>query len=143
MLLTCIAAVQASQDERVSELVARYRSIATIQLLGLLLSLYFLPTVVAIIRKRSKRVPIFLVNVLLGVTFIGWIRQTCKLRRNGFFCQLTAPALKDFDALKFVSAYPEGAFIEKQISRGVYEGHLGWARCFSGHFMRHVRESTG
>lgn len=48
--------------------------------------------------------------------------QTCNLRRNGFFCQLTAPALKDFDALKFVSAYPQGAvlFIEKQISRGVY-----------------------
>ena len=48
--------------------------------------------------------------------------QTCRLRRNGFFCQLTAPALKDFDALKFVSAYPQGAllFIEKQISRGVY-----------------------
>ncbi len=48
--------------------------------------------------------------------------QTCRLRRNGFFCQLTAPALKDFDALKLVSPYPQGAvlFIEKQISRGVY-----------------------
>ena len=48
--------------------------------------------------------------------------QTCKFRRDGFFCQLTAPALKDFDALKLVSAYPQGAvlFIEKQISRGVY-----------------------
>lgn len=25
--------------------------------------------------------------------------QTCNLRGNGFFCQLTAPALKHFDAL--------------------------------------------
>lgn len=48
--------------------------------------------------------------------------QTCKLRGNGFFCQLPSPALKDLDALKFVSAYPQDAvlFMEKQASRGVY-----------------------
>jgi CRP/FNR family cyclic AMP-dependent transcriptional regulator len=48
--------------------------------------------------------------------------QNCKLRVNGFFCQLPAAALKDLDAMKFTSAYPAGAvlFIEKQTARGVY-----------------------
>ena len=55
--------------------------------------------------------------------------QTCKLRGNGFFCQLTPAILKDLDAVKFVSAYPQDAvlFIEKQEPRGVYllcEGQL-------------------
>jgi CRP/FNR family transcriptional regulator, cyclic AMP receptor protein len=48
--------------------------------------------------------------------------QSCKLRSEGFFCQLSATALKDLDAIKFTSAYPAGAvlFIEKQTARGVY-----------------------
>lgn len=48
--------------------------------------------------------------------------QTCKLRANGFFCQLPAPALKDFNAIRSSSVYPEGAvlFMEKQESRGVF-----------------------
>lgn len=48
--------------------------------------------------------------------------QNCKLRGNGFFCQMAAGALKDLDAIKFTSAYPAGAvlFIEKQTARGVY-----------------------
>lgn len=48
--------------------------------------------------------------------------QSCKLRGEGFFCQLSAAALKDLDAIKFTSAYPAGAvlFIEKQTARGVY-----------------------
>ena len=48
--------------------------------------------------------------------------QNCKLRANGFFCQLSPAALKDLDAIKFASAYPAGAvlFIEKQTARGVY-----------------------
>jgi hypothetical protein len=29
---------------------------------------------------------------------------TCKFRRKGFFCQLSLVELKDFDAVKFVSA---------------------------------------
>lgn len=53
----------------------------------------------------------------------------CKLRGNGFFCQLPATALKDLDAVKFVSAYPPDAilFMEKQAPRGIYvlcEGQL-------------------
>jgi CRP/FNR family transcriptional regulator, cyclic AMP receptor protein len=48
--------------------------------------------------------------------------QNCKIRGNGFFCQLSPAALKDLDAIKFTSAYPAGAvlFIEKQTARGVY-----------------------
>jgi len=48
--------------------------------------------------------------------------QTCKLRKAGFFCQLAPKAVKDFDAVKSVSAYPAGAvlFMEKQDSRGVF-----------------------
>jgi len=48
--------------------------------------------------------------------------ETCKLRSNGFFCQLPAGAVKDLDAIKFRSAYPKGAvlFIEKQTARGIY-----------------------
>jgi CRP/FNR family transcriptional regulator, cyclic AMP receptor protein len=46
----------------------------------------------------------------------------CKLKRNGFFCQLSAAAEKDFDTAKYSSAYPEGAilFLEKEESRGVF-----------------------
>jgi CRP/FNR family transcriptional regulator, cyclic AMP receptor protein len=55
--------------------------------------------------------------------------QKCKLRGNGFFCQLPPAALKDLDAIKFVSAYPRDAilFMEKQTPRGIYvlcEGQL-------------------
>ena len=48
--------------------------------------------------------------------------QNCKLRSNGFFCQMSAGALKDLDGIKFSSAYPEGAvlFMERQTARGVY-----------------------
>jgi CRP/FNR family transcriptional regulator len=48
--------------------------------------------------------------------------QNCKLRSNGFFCQLPQAALKDLNAIKFTSAYPAGAvlFIEKQTARGIY-----------------------
>src|SRR5579863_10345397 len=48
--------------------------------------------------------------------------QSCKSRENGFFCQLSAPALKDFDAAKSSATYPAGAvlFLEKQDPRGVF-----------------------
>ena len=48
--------------------------------------------------------------------------QTCTLRKNGFFCQLEAAAMKQFDSSKASSVYPEGAvlFIEKQAARGVF-----------------------
>ncbi len=48
--------------------------------------------------------------------------QTYKLHGNGFFSQLSQAALKDLDAVKFISAYPQDAvlFMEKQTPRGIY-----------------------
>lgn len=48
--------------------------------------------------------------------------QSCKVRASGFFCQLSAPALKDFNAVKSPAMYPAGAllFMEKQDPRGVF-----------------------
>jgi CRP/FNR family transcriptional regulator, cyclic AMP receptor protein len=48
--------------------------------------------------------------------------QSCKTRRNGFFCELSAAALKDFNAATSSASYPAGAllFLEKQESRGVF-----------------------
>ncbi len=48
--------------------------------------------------------------------------QFCKARANGFFCQLPAPALKDFDQIRSSTTYPEGAllFLEKQEPRGIF-----------------------
>jgi CRP/FNR family transcriptional regulator len=46
----------------------------------------------------------------------------CKLRSAGFFCDLPKDSLKDFEAIKYASAYPQGAllFVEGQSARGVY-----------------------
>jgi len=48
--------------------------------------------------------------------------QSCKVRTNGFFCQLSPAALKDFNAVKYPATYPAGAvlFLEKQDPRGVF-----------------------
>jgi len=48
--------------------------------------------------------------------------QSCKLRADGFFCQVSAPAVKDFNAVKSLASYPAGAllFLEKQDPRGVF-----------------------
>jgi CRP/FNR family cyclic AMP-dependent transcriptional regulator len=48
--------------------------------------------------------------------------QSCKLRGTGFFCQLSAAAVKDFNTIKSAATYPAGAllFLEKQESRGVF-----------------------
>jgi CRP/FNR family transcriptional regulator len=46
----------------------------------------------------------------------------CKLRTNGFFCDLPKPTLQEFEKIKYASAYPPGAvlFVEGQAPRGVY-----------------------
>jgi CRP/FNR family transcriptional regulator len=48
--------------------------------------------------------------------------QSCKLKTSSFFCELTAPALKDFDEYRSSTTYPEGAllFLERQEPRGVF-----------------------
>ncbi len=47
---------------------------------------------------------------------------SCSSRVGDFFCQLTAPAVKDFNAIKSTAMYPTAAllFLEKQESRGVF-----------------------
>ena len=40
---------------------------------GVALALYFLPTVVAMARGHRQTVPILLLNVFLGWTFLGWV----------------------------------------------------------------------
>jgi hypothetical protein len=37
------------------------------------LGLYFVPTVIAVVRKHRQIAPIILINLLLGWTVIGWI----------------------------------------------------------------------
>jgi CRP/FNR family cyclic AMP-dependent transcriptional regulator len=48
--------------------------------------------------------------------------QSCKLRANGFFCQLSPAALEDFNTMKSPATYPARAtlFLEKQDPRGVF-----------------------
>lgn len=48
--------------------------------------------------------------------------ENCKLRANGFFCQMDLAALKDFSAVRSTATYPGGAilFLEKQDPRGVF-----------------------
>lgn len=48
--------------------------------------------------------------------------QSCKLRANGFFCQLSPAATKDFNAVKSSATYPAGSllFLQKQDPRGVF-----------------------
>ncbi len=47
---------------------------------------------------------------------------TCAWKKDGFFCQLSAPAVKSFEEVKFTSSYPANAvlFVEGQVPRGVY-----------------------
>lgn len=46
----------------------------------------------------------------------------CKLRHEGFFCDLPKDSLQDLEKVKYASAYPQGAilFVEGQAPRGVY-----------------------
>jgi len=41
--------------------------------------------------------------------------KNCKVKVSGFFCQLPASAVKDFDAIKSTATYPKGAllFVER------------------------------
>lgn len=47
----------------------------------------------------------------------------CSWRGEGFFCQLPAEVLKEFDALTFTNIYPKGAvlFSEGEPTRGIFQ----------------------
>lgn len=38
-----------------------------------LLALYFLPTIVASTRNHPNKIPIFVINLFLGLTLLGWV----------------------------------------------------------------------
>jgi CRP/FNR family transcriptional regulator, cyclic AMP receptor protein len=62
--------------------------------------------------------------------------ENCKLSEHNFFCQLDGPALKDFDSLTSLSAYPSDAvlFIEQELPRGIFvlcEGQIKLSICSS------------
>ncbi len=42
-------------------------------MLTLLLAAYFVPSIVAVVRKHNNTLPIVLVNLLLGWMLIGWL----------------------------------------------------------------------
>ena len=46
--------------------------------------------------------------------------QSCKLRASGFFCQLSAAAVKDFNAIKSTATYPggRGSFLKRKSRAG-------------------------
>jgi CRP/FNR family cyclic AMP-dependent transcriptional regulator len=46
----------------------------------------------------------------------------CPWKSADFFCQLAAPAMRDFEEVKYTSSYPANAvlFVESQVPRGVY-----------------------
>lgn len=41
-------------------------------LVVLIFAFYFVPTLVAFLRQHKNKVPIFLLNLLLGWTLLGW-----------------------------------------------------------------------
>ena len=47
--------------------------IAVLLLAALALVAYFAPTIIAYMRAHQQRVPILLLNLLLGWTVLGWI----------------------------------------------------------------------
>lgn len=48
--------------------------------------------------------------------------QTCKLKAPGFLCNLSPAAAKDFESIKYSSAYPANSmlFLENEPARGIY-----------------------
>ena len=46
----------------------------------------------------------------------------CKLRQDGYFCELPKNSLEELEKVKYASAYPQGAvlFVEGQAPRGIY-----------------------
>jgi len=47
---------------------------------------------------------------------------TCKLQKENFFCRLPEKAMKEWERIKHVTSYPEGAllFMEGEAARGVH-----------------------
>lgn len=50
-----------------------YVPIFTLLAVACFVVIYLIPTIVAISRKHLQKVPIILINILLGWSFIGWV----------------------------------------------------------------------
>lgn len=48
-------------------------TILELSLVVLMFVLYFLPTLIAFLRKHKNKLAIFLLNLLLGWTVLGWV----------------------------------------------------------------------
>lgn len=48
--------------------------------------------------------------------------QTCSFRATGFFCQLSAGAIRELDMMKYISSYPRGALLfgEQQVPTAMH-----------------------
>jgi hypothetical protein len=68
-----IPIVLLAQNDNVDALgpLAGLTGLVCLGLIGLLL--YFLPAIVAIVRGHPNSLAIFILNLLLGWTFIGWV----------------------------------------------------------------------
>jgi hypothetical protein len=50
-----------------------FSSIIGLTLFVFSLAIYFLPTIIAVVWKKRNTLAIFLLNLFLGFTFIGWV----------------------------------------------------------------------
>ena len=60
-------------------------------LLGLPLILYFLPTLIALLREKRDKLSIFLLNFFLGWSVIGWIIALVWACKNESVVYVQAP----------------------------------------------------
>ncbi len=42
-------------------------------ILGVLVGIFFLPTIIALVKQRKQTPVVIILNVLLGWTFFGWV----------------------------------------------------------------------
>jgi len=56
--------------------------LAMLGLILLVLGLYWLPSILAYLRRRADLVPIVVVNALLGWTVVGWLWAVARLIRG-------------------------------------------------------------
>jgi hypothetical protein len=48
-------------------------SLVELLLIALIFAFYFMPTLIALLRQHKNKLAIFLLNLLLGWTVLGWV----------------------------------------------------------------------
>jgi hypothetical protein len=51
----------------------RPRKSKTMEILVIVIGVYFLPTIVSVSRKNNQALTVFIINLFFGWTFIGWV----------------------------------------------------------------------